>query len=89
MQFKPASRAVLPEPKHGLRFHDLRHSHASWLIAGGAQALQVMKRLGHRDIRTTCNTYGHVFPSDEAALAGLFAAEPEADNVAELRALRP
>lgn len=71
--YKPAVRAALPAEKHGLRFHDLRHSHASWLIAGGAQPLQIMKRLGHRDIRTTYNTYGHMFPSDEEALAGMFA----------------
>jgi len=77
---------VLPTDKHGLRFHDLRHSHASWLIAGGAQPLQVMKRLGHRDIRTTYNTYGHMFPSEEAALADMFGAEPqESDRVTELR----
>ncbi len=72
-----------------LRFHDLRHSHASWLIANGAQAPQVMNRLGLRDIRTTFNMYGHVFPSDEAALAGLFTAEPEADSVADLTSARP
>lgn len=82
--FKPAVRAALPASKHGLRFHDLRHSHASWLIAGGANVLQVMKRLGHRDIRTTLNTYGHVFPSDEAALATMFAADATADNVADI-----
>ena len=86
--FKPAVRAVLPEEDHGLRFHDLRHSHASWLIAGGANVLQVMKRLGHRDIRTTMNTYGHVFPSDEEALAGMFPAEvpTEGGNIRKLRA---
>jgi integrase len=83
--FKPAVRAALPVDKHGLRFHDLRHSHASWLIAGGANVLQVMKRLGHRDIRTTLNTYGHVFPSDEEALAGMFTAEPAPRSVADLR----
>jgi integrase len=60
---------------------NLRHSHASWLIAGGANVLQVMKRLGHRDIRTTPNTYGHVFPSDEETLAGMFSLESETDSV--------
>lgn len=75
---------VLSLEKAGLRFHDLRHSHASWLIAGGAQPLQVMKRLCHRDIRTTYNTYGHMFPSDEEALAGLFEEIAPVDNVAAL-----
>jgi len=51
----------------------------------GANILHVMKRLGHRDIRTTLNTYAHVFPSDEAELAGMFAADLEPDNVAAIK----
>jgi integrase len=76
--FKPAVRAALPPEKHGLRFHDFRHSHASWLIGKGANLLHVSKRLGHRDIRTTANTYGHMFPSDEEALAAMFESPAQA-----------
>jgi integrase len=64
--FKPAvARAGLPA---GTRFHDLRHSYAALLIAEGAPALAVMKRLGHSSITVTMNTYGHLFPALEEAL---------------------
>ena len=36
-----------------LRFHDLRHTCAAWLIAAGAHPLQIKLRLGHKEIRTT------------------------------------
>jgi integrase len=37
---------------HDLR-HDLRHAHASWLLAGGADLNSVMDRMGHSLIQTT------------------------------------
>lgn len=36
-----------------VRMHDLRHAHASWLLAGGADLKTVMDRLGHAQITTT------------------------------------
>jgi integrase len=45
-----------------LRFHDLRHTCVALLIAKGAQQYEVMKHLGHTNIQTTINTYGHLFP---------------------------
>ena len=57
--FRPALKRALPH-RAGYRFHDLRHVCASWLIASGADGLQVMKWMGHASIRTTYNVYGHL-----------------------------
>lgn len=46
-----------------LRFHDLRHTCAALLIGKGAQQYEVMSHLGHTNIQTTINTYGHLFPN--------------------------
>ena len=59
----------LPATKHGLRFHDLRHTCASLLIAQGAHPKLIQARLGHSSITITLDRYGHLFPSLEAALA--------------------
>ncbi len=39
--------------------------------AGATSPLQIKLRLGHAEIRTTMDTYGHLFPSAEAAMADL------------------
>jgi len=58
--FKMAvKRAGLPE----IRFHDLRHSHATQLLAVGEHPKVVQERLGHSQIRVTLDTYSHVLPS--------------------------
>lgn len=49
--------------EYTLRFHDLRHTCVALLIAKGAQQYEVMEHLGHTNIQTTINTYGHLFPS--------------------------
>ena len=46
-----------------LRFHDLRHSCASFLLAQGVSPRVVMEILGHSQISLTMNTYAHVLPS--------------------------
>jgi len=48
---------------HGLRrmrFHDLRHSCASLLLANGVPMKQIQEWLGHSDIGTTANIYSHL-----------------------------
>jgi integrase len=52
-------RAGLPR----MRFHDLRHSCASLLLAQGVAPRVVMETLGHSTIATTMNVYSHVMPS--------------------------
>lgn len=46
-----------------IRFHDLRHSAATILLSTGVPAKVVQEILGHANISTTMNIYGHVFPS--------------------------
>ena len=43
-----------------IRLHDLRHSHATWLINNGANIVAVSKRLGHATIDQTLKTYTHL-----------------------------
>ena len=51
--------------------HGLRHAHASWLLAGGADLQVVKERLGHAKISTT-EGYLHTLPdADQTALAAL------------------
>ena len=45
-----------------LRFHDLRHTHASLLLARGVHPKIVSERLGHASISITLDTYSHVLP---------------------------
>jgi site-specific recombinase XerD len=61
--------------KADLRFHitphDLRHAHASWLLAGGADLQVVKERLGQASITTT-EKYLHTLPgANQAALNAL------------------
>lgn len=64
------------------RVHDLRHSHASWLISAGIPLTVVQRRLGHESIQTTSDTYGHLSPdadfgAAEAAEIALSGALPQ------------
>ena len=52
-----------------LRFHDLRHSCASLLLAQGIAPRVVMETLGHSQIALTMNTYSHVMPAVQAEAA--------------------
>lgn len=65
--------------KHGLkrmRFHDLRHSCASLLLANGVPLKHIQEWLGHSDFSTTANIYAHLdytakITSAEALINGL------------------
>ena len=43
-----------------IRFHDLRHSAASLLLANGFSLKEIQEWLGHADISTTANIYAHL-----------------------------
>ena len=58
--------------KHGLRrmrFHDLRHSCASLLLANGVPLKQIQDWLGHSDFSTTANIYAHLDYSSKLSSA--------------------
>ena len=52
----------------GLTFHGLRHSHKTWLIAGGAPEIAQARRLGHHLPNRVVETYSHVAPEVETRL---------------------
>ncbi|HYI44107.1 MAG TPA: hypothetical protein VE174_01420 [Actinomycetota bacterium] len=47
----------------------MRHTCVALLIDQGAHPLGIQLYIGHADIRTTMNTYGHLFPNHDDALA--------------------
>lgn len=63
------------------RVHDLRHSHASALIAAGIPLPVIQRRLGHESIQTTVDVYGHLAPDAAVQVADAIQAM-SAPNVA-------
>lgn len=56
----------------GRRFHELRHTHATWLLEGGTSLKVVSERLGHASEAFTLRTYGHVLPGRDMQAASDF-----------------
>jgi integrase len=56
------AKEALPKPLPTIRFHDLRHGHASWLLAQGENIKVVQERLGHSTPAFTLTAYSHVLP---------------------------
>lgn len=54
-----------------IRVHDLRHSHVAYLIHKGIEPILIKERVGHKDIRITLNTYGHLYPNQQRRVADL------------------
>ena len=52
-----------------VRFHDLRHAHATLMLQHGIHPKIVSERLGHASIGITLDTYSHVLPSMQAEAA--------------------
>jgi len=68
----------------GIRFHDIRHSHALLMLKAGIHPEVVQERLGHASIKIALDTYSHVTPGLQGAAAlrfdqGLF---PKQENEA-------
>lgn len=70
-----------------LRWHDLRHTSASWWVMSGGDIFRLSKLMGHRDVKVTTKTYAHLAPEawsqDYARLA--FSAPSEPGKVYEIR----
>lgn len=68
-----------------LKFHELRHTSASYLIAAGEDVVTVAKRLGHSNSNTTLSVYAHAFKKrDEDAadkMAGMYSKKGTRDGV--------
>lgn len=54
---------------HNTRLHDLRHTHATWLLEEGVNPKIVQERLGHASIETTLNIYSHVSMKEQRKAA--------------------
>ena len=55
-------RAVKASELPTIRFHDLRHTHATLMLTAGVHPKVVQERLGHASIQITLDTYSHVMP---------------------------
>lgn len=83
LAWRPAVEAAGLDPAP--RVHDLRHSHASALIAAGIPLPVIQRRLGHESIQTTVDVYGHLAPeayagAAQAAAVSLVQALPEIEG---------
>lgn len=65
--WKLLAKAGLPK----IRFHDLRHTHATLALLKLKNIKAVSARLGHADIRVTLNTYAHYLPVMETEYVAL------------------
>ncbi len=55
-----------------IRFHDLRHTHATLMLKSGVHPKIVSERLGHASVAFTLDTYSHVVPGLQEAAAEKF-----------------
>ena len=67
----------------GTGWHELRHFHASLLIAGGSSPVAVAHRLGHKDATETLRTYAHLWADDDHKMTAA------SDGVVEIRVIAP
>ncbi|MDQ1460820.1 MAG: hypothetical protein QOI08_2304 [Actinomycetota bacterium] len=57
-----------------IRLHDLRHTHATHLLAAGTNVRVTSERLGHASVAFTLDVYGHVLPGQQADAAAAVSA---------------
>lgn len=67
-------RTCLHHGLGGVRIHDIRHTHATHLLASGKLDIKtIASRLGHKNAAMTLNTYSHVLPAKEKEAASVLA----------------
>ena len=76
-------RCLRPIGLRFIRFHDLRHTHASILLAQGKDLHVVKVRLGHSSIQITADTYGHLLPGVDEGAASAFGSVLRAARAAQ------
>lgn len=71
-------RHVWEKDGHGKRprIHDARHSFAAAAIAAGYSMTSLQRHMGHETIKTTSDTYGHLFQADRDAYATVVRVDP-------------
>ena len=57
-----------------MRWHDLRHTYASLMLAAAIQPYKFSRWMGHASLVTTDTVYGHLYPSDYSAEIAAFEA---------------
>jgi Phage integrase family len=70
---REAVRHVVAQAAGGLRFHDLRHSYATWLISQGVPVNDVQRAMGHERASTTLDRYMHASDTPDQRVRGAFA----------------
>jgi len=73
-QVTQAGKALGEEQLPAIRLHDLRHTHATLLLAAGEPVKVVSERLGHANATITLTVYQHVHPGMGRQAADRFAA---------------
>lgn len=66
-----------------IRLHDLRHTHATLMLAAGVHPKVVSERLGHASISMTLDVYSHAIPALQESAAALVAALVDAVEAVE------
>ena len=64
-----------------IRLHDLRHSHASYLIHRGIPIIAISQRLGHEKLETTLQTYAHLYPQERDIIIDTIESDPATKGV--------
>ena len=70
--FAYCTRVIRNELLIDFDYHSLRHTHATKLIEGGANIKAIQTRLGHKNIKTTLQTYAHTTSDMELEAVKIF-----------------